>query len=247
MIIFHSNSGCTRSFSFIVPALNEARNLPETIAAIEAAVKACDLEKFEIIVVNDGSNDDTVEVLDRIKLTRSFVQTVHHERSRGVGAAYKSGLLLAGYDYVMMVPGDNEHPSEGLIPIICAAGEADVVVPFVSNAHVRPLGRRVLSWLYVVFVNSLFRLKVPYYNGLVVHRRNIISDIDIETNGFGYQAEALIKILKRGHSFISIPTHLRARARGNSKAVSFYNAINLLKLFMRLRLKQFFSFGSVKK
>ena len=235
-MIFHSDLGRERSFSFIVPALNEALNLPGTISEIEAAAKACDLERFEIIVVNDGSSDDTVEVLDRIKLAKSFVRTVHHERSRGIGAAYKSGLLLAGCDYVMMVPGDNEHPSEGLIPIICAAGQSDVVLPFVSNAHVRPLGRRILSWAYVFFVNSFFRLKVPYYNGLVVHRRNIISNIDIETDGFGYQTEALIKLLKCGHSSISIPTQLRARAQGKSKAVSVGNAFDLLKLFMRLRL-----------
>jgi hypothetical protein len=54
-------------------------------------------------------------------------------------------------------------------------------------------------------VNSLFGLKINYYNGSVVHRCDLIRRVDIRTNSFAYQAESLVKLLKQGHSYVEVP------------------------------------------
>jgi hypothetical protein len=56
-----------------------------------------------------------------------------------------------------------------------------------------------------MLVNLLFGLKVNYYNGTVIHRTELIRTVDIKTNSFAYQAEALVKLLRRGHSYIEVP------------------------------------------
>ncbi len=80
---------------------------------------------------------------------------------------------------------------ENLRNILRHVGPKDIVIPFLETQRNRPLFRRLTSRTFVLLVNLLFGLRIRYYNGAVVHKTRIIRSVDIGTNSFAYQAEAL--------------------------------------------------------
>jgi glycosyltransferase involved in cell wall biosynthesis len=228
-----------RSLSIVVPAFNEGELVTQTADEIEKAVGDL-VDRFEIVLVNDCSTDNTGAVIDRLARERPHIVAVHNPTNLGLGGAYKAGLAKAHLDNVMLVPGDNAASAEDLRRIIGEIGKADIVVPYVVNPAVRTPFRVFLSSSFTNLVNVMFGLKVPYYNGLVIHRREVVSSITIKTNSFAYQAETLVRLLRKGHSFVPVSIHIRERQDGETKAFRLRNMIQigqiLLQLFWETRI-----------
>ena len=222
-------------FSFVVPCFNEERNLAGTVAEVHEAARCAGLEGYEIVLVDDGSRDGTGAEIARLAETNPAIKPVTNPRNLGLGGAYKAGLARASGVHVMMVPGDNAHPAHGITPIIAAAGEADIVIPYVTNPEVRSLKRRFASRGFVWLMNSLFGLKVPYYNGLVVHRLDLLRQIELETDSFAYQAEAIVKLLKRGARYTTVGVEISTRDHGGTKAFRMGNVIKVLRALWDLK------------
>ncbi len=223
------------AFSFVVPCYNEASNLGGTVVEIETSAREAGLAKFEIVLVDDGSSDGTAEVIQGLAESKSYVRPVINARNLGLGGAYKAGVAAAGGIHVMMVPGDNAHPAHGITPIIAAVDTADMVIPYVTNPEVRSFPRRLASRGFVLIMNTLFGLKVPYYNGLVVHHLDLLREIEIETDSFAYQAEAVVKLLKRGADFKAVGVEINTLEHGNTKAFRVSNVVNVLRALMDLK------------
>jgi dolichol-phosphate mannosyltransferase len=221
--------------SFVVPCYNEARNLVGTLAEIEKSAGEAGLASFEVVMVDDGSSDGTDEAIRRIAETKPHVRPVINPRNLGLGGAYKAGVAAASGLYVMMIPGDNAHPAHGITPILAAVSSADMVIPYVTNPQVRSLSRRLASRGFVVLMNRLFGLRVPYYNGLVVHRLDLLREIEIETDSFAYQAEAIVKLLKRGADFETVGVEISTREHGNTKAFRASNVVRVAWALMDLK------------
>jgi glycosyltransferase involved in cell wall biosynthesis len=189
--------------SFVVTALNEERHVEATAATIRAAAEGI-LADWEVVLVDDGSTDRTGEIMDRLAAADPRLRVVHNPRNLGLGGAYKRGLAAARLEHVMWVSGDNAETAENLRNILRHVGEADIVIPVLVDQENRPWLRRLTSRTFVLVVNLLFGLRVRYYNGAVVHRRALIQGIEIVTDSFAYQAEALIKLLRAGRSFVEV-------------------------------------------
>ncbi len=218
--------------SIVVPALNEAANLAVAVARCQAAARR-HFPDHEILVVDDGSTDATGPIADRLAAADPRVQVVHHDRPRNLGYAYKEGVGLARFEYVVMFPGDNEGTDEQLDAVMSRAGTADIVINYISNPEVRGW-RRKLSSLFVWPLNRRFGLSLRYYNGTVLHRTAIIRSVTIETDSFAYQAEALVKLLRRGHSYVEVGTPIAPRAGGRTKAFRLRNVIGVVWALFRL-------------
>lgn len=231
--------------SFIVPALNEEDNLHDTVDEIHRAAEG--IEQFEIVIVNDGSTDNTAAIMNELAASNPHIRVIHNQRNIGLGGAYKIGVAAARMPYVMMVPGDNNHPAEGIIPILQCRGRADIIIPYVSNPEARSVTRRFISLLFVRLINILFGLRVRYYNGLVLHHRELVQGLTIETDGFTYQTEALVKLLKRGASFIQIAVPIASHGDRNTRAFRSRNILAIMRtLVLLLRIVYFENNGSRK-
>lgn len=220
--------------SFIVPALNEEKNVEGTVAELDRTFELANIGAIEIIFVNDASTDGTAAVMSRLAAARSDVRYIENSRRLNLGGAYKAGLTAATGTYVMLVPGDNEHPAEGLLPILAMRGKADIVIPFVENPGVRSKSRIRVSRWFTGLLNLAFNLRVPYYNGLVIHRRLLLQSITIDTDSYAYQAEAIVKLLRSGCSFVTVGTVLSARQTGSSNAFKFKNILKVVWALIRL-------------
>ena len=227
-----NNLGQPKAVSFIVPALNEEKNIAGTVAEICRAAEI--LDDYELVLVDDGSQDRTGEIIDNLAVSNPRVRALHNPKNLGMGGAYKVGIVQVRLPYVIMIPGDNCHPASSILAILGSVGEADVVIPYVKNTHVRTLARRVISTSYTRLLNTLFWLNVPYYNGVVLHRTDLVRNITIETDGFAYQAESLIKILRKGASSVSVPIVLSETGDRNSRAFRFKNIMTVGETIWRL-------------
>jgi hypothetical protein len=126
-----------------------------------------------------------------------------------------------------MVPGDNEVPPEALAILADRAGFADVVAPYFVNPEVRPFSRRLLSRLFTFFVNSLFGLRLRYYNGPCLIRTELVRSIPTAYAGFAYMAAILVRLASASHRVVEVGIPLGVRQAGRSKAVSFRSALDV--------------------
>lgn len=212
-----------RSVSFVVPCYNERENVAKTIDEIEAAAQEASISEYEILVVDDGSSDGTGALVTALAQQKRHVKLRTNARNLGFGGAYKVGVEHASGTYVIMVPGDNAYPRSGITSILREAGKADIVIPYFSKPEARSWRRRLASRGFTLAINALFDLNVHYFNGPVLHKTKVLQQIDIRTNGFAYQAEALVKLITRGATYCSVPVKVTDRSAGRSSAFALKN------------------------
>lgn len=227
-------------FSVIVPALNEEKNLPAAVEAIlqEIGPRAAFLE---VLVFDDASTDRTGDVADRLASSDERIRVFHNPRRLNIGGIYKAGVREACGEYVFLIPGDNEIRVDEVARGLPYLDQADLVVFYVTNARVRPWLRQRLSRLYLWLVNRLFGTAFSYTNGTNVFRTEILRRIPIQTDGFSYQTEAVVKAVRSGVDFVEVGIEIKAREFGISKAFSWRNlrdvAIALGRLWWEVRVK----------
>ncbi|OAN49278.1 hypothetical protein A6A04_03950 [Paramagnetospirillum marisnigri] len=225
----------TNSITFIVPAYNEAEAVADTVDTIIKAITGR-WDDYEIILVNDASQDDTGSIIDRLAAGNDRVKALHNAKNMNLGGTYKHGLSKASKAYAMMVPGDNSFDADSIRTILSNIGKADIILPYVVNTEVRTRFRAFASSAFTYLMNFLFGFTINYYNGPSVHRVRLLRQIEINTNSFAYQAEAVIKVLAKGNSFHECPIRLQERTTGRSSALKMKNQVAILTTIARLLL-----------
>lgn len=228
------------SLSIIIPAYNEEKNLE---AAVKSAITATEgkFNDYEIFIFDDYSQDKTGIIADKLAEANNQIKVIHNKKNEGFAYNYKKGVELSSNDYIFVVPGDNEILEESVSEILSLVGKADIIVPYTINCNVRPLSRRVISFLFTSLINLLFGLKLKYYNGPVVHKKELIKSISIKSKSFAFQAEALVKLIKKSHSFFEVGMYIRNRKYGKSKIFRLNNIIGIFKTIIDL-LKEIYFF-----
>jgi len=192
------------SISIIVPAFNEEGNLEATINEVVAAVDS-EFDEHEIIIIDDCSRDGTRAAADRIASENENVLVVHNETNMGLGWNYKAGVRMARMHYVMLVNGKHDIAAAELRKVFSARGQADVIVPYHTNAAKRSLWRRIVSRSFTTLLNILFGYRLHYYNDSTLHRTSVVRALKLRTNSYAFTAEALIKSLKSGCGYVEVP------------------------------------------
>ena len=211
-----------RSLTVIVPAFNEEKNLEASVREILDAANKSDL-LIEIIIIDDGSTDGTWDCAQRLQNSNSQIKCIQNKSNKGLGGTYKVGLAASRSEFITWVPADCSHGSDSLLDAYQAIGDADIIIPIPTNPQVRPLVRQIISRLFTVIVNSSNKFKIPYYNGLSVHKKILLDSIKIGTDGFGFQAEIIVKLIRGGASYKLVNTHISERKGGISKAFTYKN------------------------
>ena len=134
----------------------------------------------------------------------------------------------------MMLPGDDGFPGQSIAEIISHAGEADIIIPIVTNPGARSRFRAFASKGFTTLLNWTFWLNVGYYNGAVLQRNDLLRAIEIRTNSFAYQAEALVKLIARGATYTHCHVRIQDRAAGRSSALRLKNQMAVGKTILHL-------------
>ena len=228
-----------RTMSVVVPAYNEMGNLESAVKDVVHALRTFD--DCEVIIVNDGSQDGTAEVADRLAATIDRVRVIHHEQNRGFSASYQTGLANAQMAYFTFVPGDHEVASESVEEIFGAVGTADLVVPYHGTPRNRAWHRRILTRICTTQLNVLFSRNLKYFQGPAVYPTELARVLPINTRGFFFATEMLVNALLMGYSYVEVPLTHHERTYGQSKAVKTSNIVDaqltILRLWWSLRIR----------
>jgi glycosyltransferase involved in cell wall biosynthesis len=219
-------------FGFVIPCFNEQDNVAATLGSVREGMGARD--DYEIILVNDASTDNTFERMQVFAAADRHIRVLDNPVNLGFGGSYKRGARAATASYVMMLPGDDGFPAQSIAEIISHAGEADIIIPIVTNPGARSWLRAFASKGFTTLLNWLFWLEVGYYNGAVLQRNDLLRSIEIKTDSFAYQAEALVKLIARGATYKHCYVHIQDRAAGRSSALRLKNQVAVGKTILYL-------------
>ena len=182
-----------QGISIVLPAYNEEENLP---VAVDRALEVMPglASNFEVIVVDDGSTDDTREVaLGLIREQHPTVRLAVHPSNRGYGAALRTGFALARFDLVFYTDSDRQFDLADLRHFLPLIDEYDLIVGFRVYRYDTVL-RSILSWIYNRLVRILFRVRIRDVDcSYKLFRREVLEKIVIESDDFFVDAELVAK------------------------------------------------------
>src|ERR1700751_819666 len=220
------------TFCFVIPCLNEEDNVGPTVGSVREAMGR--RGDYEIVLVNDASTDRTLERMQALPAADPRIRILDNPSNLGFGGSYKRGARASTALYIMMLPGDAGFPAQSIAEIVSHAGEADIIIPVVTNRGARHWFRALASKGFTTLLNWAFWLNVGYYNGAVLQRNELLRSIEITTNSFAYQAEALVKLIARGATYKHCCVSIQERAAGRSSALSLKNQVAVWRTILHL-------------
>ena len=226
-------SSGSETISLVVPALNEEDLITDTVRQILDVVEGR-FRDYEIILINDGSADSTGLRMEDLARRYPKIRLIHNPTNVGLGASYRVGCAEARHEYVMMLCGDGGMPASSLPAIFDKVGSADIVVPYCVNLRrIKTPTRYLLSRAYTLLLNVLFGQRLRYYNGLQVHRLELVRSVANESDGFGFQGEILVKLLKAGRSYVEVGVE-GAEKTNRSSALRLKNIASVVRTIASL-------------
>ena len=211
--------------SIVIPALNESE-------AIESVVKGIvdNFPDVEVIVVNDGSTDNTAELAEN-----AGAKVISHQHRRGYGASLRTGTEKAKGEYVLFCDGDGQHRLEDIASLIDECGNYDMVVGKRGADSHAPIIRRPGKFILKHFANYLAGEKIPDLNsGLRIFKREILLKyMHLMPTGFSFSTTSTFAIMKSGHPFKYIPITVKKRV-GVSTVKQWRHGPQTLMLMLRL-------------
>jgi glycosyltransferase involved in cell wall biosynthesis len=228
------------SVSVFLAAYNEAENIGPSVDTLRRAFSST-VDDYEIIIVDDGSTDDTYEVSEALAAADPRVKVIRNPRNMGLGYGWQRAIEAATKQSFVFVPGDNTWPYPSLRDLFASLGQADIVTSYPTNPEIRDWGRRLVSATFTLGLNVLFGLHLHYYHGLTLYPTEFLRANAITTFGFASMSEALLRAIHQGFSFVAVPCRIEERASGTSKALSMNNLKSVVGtifwLFVDLRLR----------
>ena len=209
--------------SVIVPVYNEDK----TLVAILEKINQQNIVgiKIEIIIINDGSTDNSLKILE--EHSSLFHKLINLEKNRGKGAAVREGLKYATGEYILFQDADMEYdPSEYpklLEPII--KQNADIVIGsrLMTSSLTRSggysknrIGNNFITWLFNLLNHTTF---TDIYSGYLIFRRSNITPNKLRTDGWEQQAEILSKIVKNSTKIYDVPIAYYGRSYEEGKKI----------------------------
>lgn len=228
--------------SIVIPVYNEGKTLEQVLENIKRSVIKQGLNA-EIIVVNDGSTDQSLEIIKKI----GGIVFINLEKNQGKGAAVKEGFKAGNGDIFLIQDADNEYDPDDytavLTPIIEGEAETTMGSRFMKEKPVffgkrrspyftHYIGNRLIIWV----TNFLYGCYFTDYEGCYkAFSREVIETIPVVANGFDYDNEIICKALRRGYRIKEVPIKYHPRSYENGKKITWKHGIKMLCAIIKFR------------
>jgi dolichol-phosphate mannosyltransferase len=232
----------SKKISVVIPVYNESRTITDVIGSVKASIARQNLD-VEIIVVNDGSKDNSAEIIKTI----SGIIFVNKAKNGGKGSAVKAGFEAARGDILLIQDADLEYNPDDYTAMIepIVKGETEVTMgsrflkekPIFFGKKKSPylthyLGNRMIIWL----TNLLYWNNATDYEGCYkAFAIKIIRSIPVRSNGFEYDNELVCKILRKGYKIVEVPIEYNPRSYESGKKITWRHGVRMLWAIIKYR------------
>jgi glycosyltransferase involved in cell wall biosynthesis len=236
----------TPDVSVLVPAKDEAANLPEFVRLCAEALGPAGFS-FEVVVVNDGSRDESARVLRELQDRHPFLRVVTHRRQRGIADALRSAGDAALGDIFVFYPADLQYLPEDIPKLVAPilAGRADIVTGTKQGKYEKAF----VSTVYNALCRWLFGVRVTDLNSVKAYRREVMAGVPLRPDWHRYM---VVIAAADGFRLESVPVPLYPRRAGQSKFTWRripVGLFDLLSVWFQLRFGRkpmlFFGIGGV--
>lgn len=224
--------------SILVPVYNEAG----TVAAVIDRLRTIDLPlPREIVIIDDGSTDETRQVLDQLVRRCQELRVIHEERNAGKGAAVRSGLAAARGTIVAIQDADLELDPAQIASLVAPILSGAASVVYGSRFLAGRPGAPLLTWaanvVLTAVTNLLYRSRLTDMETCYkIVRTGIARGLQLESNRFEIEPEITAKLLLAGHAIVELPVRYEPRRRDLGKKIKWRDGIHALRVLVRLRL-----------
>ncbi len=237
-----TGSGERPEWTVLVPAFNEAAGLATAVRALLGALIGFQCS-YEVLIVNDGSRDDTGRIADDLAASEPGVRVIHHSENRGIGAGLVTGIRHARGQWLILIPADLAIDLEDLALYRQASHHADIVVGVRSDSQDYSPYRRLVSRLNVLLAQRLFGLPLRQLSYISLYRLEVLSCQPIRywRSAFFF-TEILVRARDAGYRLREVDVRYvprrSGRASGARLSLVARTACDLLRFWLDWRRKR---------
>ena len=225
--------------SIIIPVYNEEKNILEVISKVKR-VKLKNITK-EIIIVDDFSNDNTKEILEKLK--DSSLKIFFHQKNRGKGTSIRTALKHATGDVILIQDADLEYDPIEYEKLLKPIIENKTKVVYGSRLEIiRKNLRKMYKMHYIgnmfltAVTNILYGAKITdMETGYKVFRKEVIENINLKAKRFDFEPEITAKILKKGYKIKEVQINFMGRKFDEGKKITWIDGIKALYYLIKYR------------
>jgi glycosyltransferase involved in cell wall biosynthesis len=229
------------SISVFFPCYNEQDNVERTTQRAKDVLEELKAD-YEIIIVNDGSADETGKRADAIAAGDKRIRVVHHQHNMGYGAALQSGIRSAKKELVFFTDGDGQFDIGEIKLLLPLITQSDVVCGYRLDRK-DPLMRKLNGWMWTRLVNLLFGMNIRDIDcAFKLFRAEIFEGMKLSSAGALISAEILARVTRRGFRIAEVGVHHYPRTAGKQTGAKLTVIIRafkeLFKMYNRIRKGQ---------
>lgn len=233
--------GASGGLSVFFPAYNEEENIENTVEKALLVLKKLGLKDYEVLVVNDGSTDNTAKVVEELVKKESHVKLINRVKNGGYGEALKSGLYSAKFENIVYTDSDLQFDFSEVTKFLDKVKQADIVAGFRINRSDPPV-RILFGWVWTMLANILLEIGVKDVDcGFKLVKKKVIDTISqLESSRGGMiSPELLAKAKKYGFKIMEVGVYHYPRQAGRQTGadlkVMLRSFTDLLKLWWQLK------------
>jgi dolichol-phosphate hexosyltransferase len=235
----HRSEPSPMMLSIIMPAYNEGATIAHAIQRVLSVPFPCPIE---LIVVNDGSVDNTAEVLKTISDPRLVTES--HRANFGKGAALLTGLSLVNGTHVVPFDADLEYEPSDLVALLepAMSGRSDVVygsrlfgANTVYQSYRYAMGNKFTTFMANILYDSYIS---DLHTCLKLMPTRLLRDLTLLERGFGLDTEITAHVLKLGYRPFEVPISYHSRTHAQGKKLTWRDGLVCLSILLRVRIQQ---------